>query len=202
MGRLQHMVNLQETLRESATFVSFLEPRTPLQLGDELPAGVCQRFFITDGLHDLVFGIPEWRHYKSEWMAGRKSAPLGIMSHGDYGVLLQARRHFMKAREQMLLRDYHPNLAVDRTKLAKDPAEFFKTATPPVVKEIESGLLLVKKVVEQQKGAEFEDTIKGVDYATRRRQLLTLEQIQALATTLKDMAKQCAAGSNELLRAA
>jgi len=34
-----------------------------------------------------------------------------------------------------------------------------------------------------------EDTIQGVDYATRRRQLLTLEQIQALATTLKDMAK-------------
>ena len=34
-----------------------------------------------------------------------------------------------------------------------------------------------------------EDTIHGVDYATRRRQLLTLEQIQALATTLKDMAK-------------
>lgn len=36
------------------------------------------------------------RHYKSEWMAGRKSAPLGTMSHADYSVLLQARRHFMK----------------------------------------------------------------------------------------------------------
>ena len=84
-----------------------------------------------------------------------------------------------------------------------------------------SGLTLVKKVVQQQKGAEFvtwpgissqlsqllqhgisvfssnqtmqnlcqEDSIHLVDYATRRRQLMTLENIQALATTISEMAK-------------
>eukprot|EP00434_Breviolum_minutum_P016976 symbB.v1.2.014976.t2/scaffold1107.1/size155946/10 len=183
----------------SRRYASFLEPRT-LQLPEELPAGVCQKFVLTDGLHDLVFGIPEWRHYKSEWMAGRKSAPLGAMSHADYGLLLQARKHFIKAREQLLFRDYHPNLA-DRKKLAKDPADFFKTTTSPVVKEIGAGLTLVKKVVQQQKGAEFEDSIHLVDYATRRRQLMTLENIQALATTISEMAKQCAhTGAKELLR--
>ena len=26
----------------------------------EVPEGICQRYVVTDGLHDLVFGIPEW----------------------------------------------------------------------------------------------------------------------------------------------
>ncbi|CAK9050452.1 Poly(A)-specific ribonuclease PARN [Durusdinium trenchii] len=178
-----------ETFARQARHASFLESALPM--AEHLPAGVCQRYVITDGLHDLVYGIPEWRHYKSEWMGGRKSAPLAAMSQADYGLLLQARKHFIKAREQMLLRDYHPQSASDSLKLAKDPATFFKTTTPSAASEIQAGLVLVKRLVQQQKGAEFEDAIQKIDYATRRRQLMTLENIQELASTMAQMVKEC-----------
>ncbi|CAJ1337626.1 unnamed protein product [Effrenium voratum] len=186
MGWLREVLHLEEV--GSRRYASFLETdRT-----DVLP-GVCQRYVITDGLHDLVFGIPEWRHYKSEWMAGRKSAPLHAMKHADYQLLLQARKHFIKAREQMLMRDYYSPSAFDRLKLRKDPPKFFKTVTTPVGKEIQAGNQLMKRVVDKQKSSEFEDSVKDVDYAARRRQLLTLEGAQQLATNLQVMAQQCGA---------
>mmetsp|Transcript_38238 Transcript_38238/g.79746 ORF Transcript_38238/g.79746 Transcript_38238/m.79746 type:complete len:210 (-) Transcript_38238:1-630(-) len=155
-----------------------------------LQKDICQKYHVTNGLHDLAFGIPEWRHYKSEWLAGRRSAPLEHLPAQDYKVLLQARKHFLKAREQLLMHGYRP--PVDgRKKLSKDAARFLSTVPTPPAKEIDAGLGLVDRVVEQQKSAEFEDWAKAVDYPSRRRQMLTLQEIQSLARNLAEMSRTC-----------
>eukprot|EP00928_Gymnodinium_smaydae_P009049 TRINITY_DN13339_c0_g1_i3.p1 TRINITY_DN13339_c0_g1~~TRINITY_DN13339_c0_g1_i3.p1 ORF type:complete len:212 (+),score=56.10 TRINITY_DN13339_c0_g1_i3:83-718(+) len=188
-----------------------LAPSADVAAAEEAAKVPCQRWVVTEGLHDAFHGIGSMQQTSTPWLGGRSEPPLGRVSAKVAEHLAAARAQLRDVHLQLLRRHVDPmHMALKPEEwrmLRKDPKSFFSYVNDDAVREMRSGVhrlqdALIQNETDQHNFMEATLTqdrsrwekaagVKFVDAAEATRQHLALQELVLTSKRALKAAQRC-----------